>query len=317
MAVFYNCSNSDEAIERENEKRSNVPTFIIPDTSKISNDYFGEMVRYGRELMLNTAYYIGPNGKAGKYTGNQINCTNCHQDAGTKPYSFNLLQAHDRYPQYRAREGRVLTLTDRVNNCVQRPGNGKPLPLDSREMTAFLSYLKWINEFLPKDGKADGLKNLEIKFPDRAADPDRGAVIYAQRCSRCHMPDGGGFFDKQQNKMLYPALWGDHAYQPGSSMHRVIKMAQWLKANMPYDSARWNNVLLTDEEALDVAAFVNHDEIHKRPNPPSFDYPRPAEKAIDYGIPPFADTFPARQHKFGPYQPIIDYWKKQGMKPTY
>ena len=51
---------------------------------------YGEAVRYGRELVLHTAYYIGPNGINGRYTGNKMNCTNCHQEGGTKPYSFNL-----------------------------------------------------------------------------------------------------------------------------------------------------------------------------------------------------------------------------------
>src|SRR5215216_8070129 len=111
--------------------------FIIPDTSKIPRDKFGDMVRYGRELLVNTALYIGPKGTAGNFTGNKMNCSNCHQDGGTKPFSFNLVMSHDRYPQYRPREAKVLTLAERVNNCVMRPHNGKALPLDSKEMIGF------------------------------------------------------------------------------------------------------------------------------------------------------------------------------------
>ena len=86
---------------------------------------------------------------------------------------------------------------------------------------------------------------------------------------------------------------------------------------MPYDSAKWNKPALSDEDALDLAAFVNDDTRHKRPSPVTFDYPNPAEKAIDYGHGPFADTFSEKQHKFGPYQPIIDYWKSKGWTPKY
>ena len=86
---------------------------------------------------------------------------------------------------------------------------------------------------------------------------------------------------------------------------------------MPFDSARYDKPVLTDQQALDVAAFVNDDRIHKRPNPKTFDYPHPEEKAIDYATPPFADKFSAEQDKFGPYKPIIDYWKAQGLKPVY
>ena len=79
-----------------NSQTNNLDTInpILPDTTKIPNDEFGELVRYGRNLMLQTAYYIGPNGINGHYTLNKMSCTNCHQWAGTKPYSFNLMHAY-------------------------------------------------------------------------------------------------------------------------------------------------------------------------------------------------------------------------------
>jgi thiosulfate dehydrogenase len=286
------------------------------DTTQIPNDKFGKEVKYGRNLMLNTAILIGPNGTNGQYLGNKMNCTNCHQNAGTKPFSFNLINSHKNYPQYRAREGKVLSLAERVNNCVMRPHNGKPLPLDSKEMLAFLSYLKWISD-QSKNDTFLGHKNLKIEFPNRTANPDKGKVLYAKHCVSCHTENGEGLMKPDSTTYVYPPLWGKYGYQPGSSMHRIIKQAQWLKANMPYNIAKWNKPVLTDEEALDIAAFVNNDEIHKRPNPITFDYPYPQEKAIDYGKAPFADTFPEIQHKYGPYKPIIDYWKKNGMKPIY
>jgi thiosulfate dehydrogenase len=292
---------------------------VIPDTTKIGNDEFGEMVLYGRNLMLNTAYYIGPKGIKGQYLGNHISCTNCHQDAGTKPFSFNLLKTHDRYPQYRAREGKVITLAERVNNCVMRPGNGRPLPLNSEEMIAFLSYLKWINDELSKNqgDSIIGTANLSIAFPSRAADPSKGALLYKQHCSNCHLENGSGQLNADSTRYIYPPLWGMQSYQPGSSMHRVIKQAQWLKANMPYGIASWQKPVLSDEEALDIAAFVNNDSIHKRPSPKSYDYPNIKHKPIDYGMGPYLDPFSEMEHKYGPFLPIIDYWKKAGLKPNY
>jgi thiosulfate dehydrogenase len=312
------CKEGGDKTSSTEAPKSDTAVFIVPDTSKIPHDKFGDLVRYGRQLMVQTAYYIGPNGIAGKYLGNKMNCSNCHQDAGTKPFSFNLMMSHANYPQYRAREGKVLTLAERVNNCVMRPHNGKPLPLDSKEMVAILSYLRWINSQVPEGAKKiKGEKNLDVEFPERAADPEKGRFVFVAHCQRCHGVNGEGLIGAGQATYTYPLLWGDSAYQPGSSMHRVIKQAQWLKANMPYDSAKWNKPVLTDEEALDVAAFVNNDKIHKRPTPPSFDYPFPLEKAIDYDKAPFADKFTAEQHKFGPYKPIIEYWKANNMKPVY
>jgi thiosulfate dehydrogenase len=315
---FISCSeNKGETASVADKYNSATDTLIRVDTTQIPNDKFGAAVRYGRALMFNTAYYIGPNGINGKYLGNKMNCTNCHQDAGTKLFSFNLLASHENYPQYRAREGKILTLAERVNNCVMRPHSGKPLPLDGIEMVAFLSYLKWINSFAPKAIKFKGLKNLEVAFPETAASSERGSVLYNLQCMRCHGANGEGVMRADSISFQYPPLWGASAYQPGSSMHRVIKQAQWLKANMPYDKATWEKPFLTDAEALDLAAFVNDDSKHTRPDVKSFDYPNAGEKAIDYSKGPFVDTFSVAQHKNGPYQPIINYWKEKGLKPVY
>lgn len=308
MVLSFTFLSSGEKKEEE---------FLKADISKIPDNKFGDEVRYGRELLANTAYYIGPEGINGKYLGNKMNCSNCHQDAGTKPFSFNLMASHENYPQYRAREGKVLTLAGRVNNCIERPHSGKPLPLDGREMIAVLSYLKWINSFAPKGGKFKGAKNLELSFPQRAASSERGSQLFALHCQSCHGANGEGQLRADNVTYAYPPLWGEKAYQPGSSMHRIIKLAQWLKANMPYGKASWDNPILSDEDAFDLAAFVNDDAIHKRPLVQSLDYPHPEEKAIDYARGPFSDTFSARQHKLGPYQPIITFWKNKGIKPVY
>jgi len=100
-------------------------------------------------------------------------------------------------------------------------------------------------------------------------------------------------------------------------MHRVIKMAQWLVANMPYDKATHDKPFLTSAEALDLAAFINDDEIHQRPVVKEFQYPHYEEKAIDYDKGPFNDTFSEAQHKYGPFKPIINYWKTKGLHPSY
>ncbi|MEP6674836.1 MAG: c-type cytochrome [Ferruginibacter sp.] len=292
--------------------------YAAPDTNKIPKDKFGEQVRYGRELMLHTAYYIGPDGIAGHYLGNKMDCSNCHQNAGTKPFAFSLMLSHESYPQYRAREGKVLSLAERVNNCVMRPHSGIPLPLDSKEMIAILSYLKWINSQLTvKDREKKGFDNLNIQFPERAGNPEKGKQLFSIQCSRCHGENGNGVFNPGDSGYKYPPLWGSFSYQPGSSMHRVIKQARWIKANMPNDQATYSAPILSDEDAIDIASFINDDRIHDRPNPKTLDYPYPEEKAIDYGHAPFIDTFSELQHKFGPYQPIIDYWKSKGFKPTY
>ncbi len=293
------------------------PLHVVPDTSTIPHDKFGDMVRYGRDLILNTAYYIGPNGTKGHYLGNKMNCTNCHVDAGTRPYAFNYFTAYPRYPQYRGREDEILTLGQRINNCIMRPHSGTPLPLDSKEIVAMVCYMKWLSTGVPVDKHVKGDESLEIeKYPSRAADPKLGEVIFNENCTSCHGKDGQGQLTPDSATYTYPPLWGPHSYQVGSSTYRVVKMARFIKANMPDKKAFWYKPFLTDEQAIDVAAFINDDSIHFHPlkkDKTVVDYPDPSKKAIDYGIGPFIDTFSAIQHKYGPYQPIVDYHKAHNL----
>lgn len=276
----------------------------------------GDMIRYGRELILNTAKYIGPEGSAGQFLGNKMNCTNCHLDAGTRPYGYNFFSTYANYPQYRSRENQVMTMEQRVNNCVERPHNGTPLPLDSKEMVAIVTYIKWLGEGVAIGTKVKGSERIAMTFPNRAADPKLGSEIYERECARCHGEDGQGKFNKEGLSYEYPPLWGLDAYQSGSSMFRLIKAAQFIKANMPHDQATWENPKLSDEEAFDVAAYINSPE-HVRPMAEGPDYEDIRTKYVDYPIGPYDDPFSQEQHKYGPFQPIIDYRKHEGLYLKY
>jgi thiosulfate dehydrogenase len=315
-AQYIGCSDKP-AINNQAEKKT-PQLFTPPDTSTIPHDEFGDMVRYGRELLLNTAYYIGPNGTKGKYLGNKMNCSNCHLKAGTVPYGLNFFSTHARYPQYRGRENKVMTLPERVNNCVERPHNGIPMPLDSKEMVAIVSYMRWlsanvaIGEHVPGDGAA------ELQYPARAADPKKGAEIYTKHCASCHGANGEGQFNGDSSTYIYPPLWGNFAFECGSSMHRVLKMARFVKANMPHLKASWDKPFLTDVEAIDVSAFVVDDRIHPRPKKEKAEsYPNIRNKPIDYDMGPYADPFTEDEHKFGPYQPIINYHKAHNLPVVF
>lgn len=61
----------------------------IPDVKDIPDNKYGDLVKYGRELIVNTSKYIGPevDDPAMRFAGNNNHCQNCHLDAGTKAYS--------------------------------------------------------------------------------------------------------------------------------------------------------------------------------------------------------------------------------------
>ena len=110
-----------------------------PDISTVGDDPFGKLVKYGRQLFTNTANEIGPavSDEPRRLAGNNLACANCHLQAGTQPYAMPMIGVWGQFPQYRAREGVVVTLEERINGCMQRSMHGRALSLDSREMKAF------------------------------------------------------------------------------------------------------------------------------------------------------------------------------------
>jgi len=263
-------------------------------------------VQYGKELITHTSRYLGPHGSVMQIIKSRMTCQNCHLDAGTKPYGISLEAVHVRYPSYRAREGKVLTVADRINNCMERPMNGKPLPLESREIKAMQAYFYSLAQGrkVAEIQTGDQLNDI-VRFPTRAADPQRGGQLFQKNCVSCHGQDGQGKLSDDQSEYVYPPLWGIESFQAGSNMNRITKMASFIKANMPLGATDQKPVL-TDEESFDVAAFVLDDRIHQRTigNPNNF--PVLKEKPIDYDKGPYIDGKSEIEHKFGPFLPIIE-----------
>jgi len=311
--LCFACNTHGDKKAPEPIKPALPEVYTAPDTNTLGDDAWGAMVRYGARLVRHTAYFIGPEGTVAKKLGNKMNCTNCHLDAGTKPFGLNFFDSHRNYPQYRARENEILTMSDRVNNCITRPHSGKPLQLDSKEMVAIVSYIKWVGEnYDTKKHIGHGLK--QINYDSLASDSKRGELVYIKHCQTCHQPDGQGQMNIENTTYSYPPLWGPKSYQEGSSMHRVIKAARFIKYNMPNLSTNYEKPTLTDQEALDVAAFINDGRIHPRPKPVALNYPDISTKPIDYFSGPYVDNFSEEQHTFGPWHEIERYYTSRGLK---
>jgi len=293
------------------------PLFVPPGDAEIPAGKTGELIRYGKELVTNFPYYLGPKGSVGHFGGNGLSCNNCHLDSGTRPYGLNYFSVHARYPQYRGREGKFLTLSQRVNNCIERPLSGKKMPLESREMLAIVSYIKWVGTGVPTGAHVPGDTLKEITFPDRPADPEKGRVVYDKYCAACHGPNGEGKMKEDGIAYEFPPLWGVMSYQPGSSMHRVIKAAQFIKYNMP-QGVTWETPVLSDEEALDVAALINQDSnVRPQPELTGNEYPFVEDRPVSYHKGPYPDPFSQQQHKNGDFKPIIEWRKEHGITTTY
>ena len=288
---FSSCSTSD----------TKVIVWKAPDTARIPATDEGRIIRYGRDLIANTSRYLGPKGTKAALT-NGMNCQNCHLDAGTKPWGNNYSAVFSTYPKFRDRSGSIENICRRVNDCIERSLNGHPLDTNSLEMKAILAYLKWLGQDVPKGVRPVGAGIMEIPYLARAADPVKGQVVYLQNCQHCHGIRGNGSFNSDSAGYLYPPLWGDHSYNTGAGLYRISRLAGYVKDNMPLGSSH-NAARLTNEEAWDVAAFVN---TQRRPEKAfDKDWPDITRKPVDHPFGPYADSFSDRQHKYGPFGPMI------------
>lgn len=280
-----------------------------PDASTINDSAEKEMILYGRDLIANTSAYFGPEGKVKKNAINGMNCQNCHLDAGTKVYGNNYSAVFATYPKYRARSGTSEDIFKRVNDCFERSLNGEPLTKNSKEMKAITAYINWLGKDVPKGEKSKGSGLKDMAFLDRASDPEKGKLAYTQKCMSCHQENGEGLMNVEKTAYTYPPLWGPNSYNIGAGLYRISNFAKYAKYNMPL-GATHDNPQLSDEEAWDIAAYVNSQPRPKKDL--SKDWPKIVEKPFDHPFGPFADGFDEKQHKYGPFKPIKD--KASAMK---
>ncbi|MBC9913817.1 c-type cytochrome [Chitinophaga varians] len=277
-----------------------------PDTTTIPHTSAGDMVRYGRSLIAHTAQYLGPQGSVAKIS-NGMNCQNCHLDAGTKPWGNNYGSTASTYPKFRARSGTVESIAKKVNDCFVRSLNGAALDSNSRELQAIIAYIRWLGKDLPKGYKTPGSGIRDLPYLPVAADTGKGSIVFLQQCQRCHGANGNGLRLAGASEYQYPPLWGTGSYNTGAGLYRLSRFAGYVKYNMPLGTD-YQHPILSDEDAWNVAAYVNSQPRPVKAFPA--DWPDIRTKPPDHPFGPFSDTFPATQHKYGPFAPIARQHKK-------
>ena len=95
--------------------------FTKEDLAKWFKEY-ESVVKEGRKLFTSPA--LGTN---------SVTCNECHPNAtNTHP---------ETYPKFQKQLSKVATMAEMINWCIQNPLKGKPLALDSKEMTALIAYI--------------------------------------------------------------------------------------------------------------------------------------------------------------------------------
>ena len=217
------------------------------------------MIRFGRDVFMQTQRY------AKKYVGNGLNCVDCHLDEGRAPNSAPLWAAYVAYPAFRTKNKEINTYETRLEGCFRFSMNGTMPPADSAVVVGLVSYSYWLATGAPVGAQLKGRGFPDVPEPPQKPDLKRGSDVYAAHCAMCHGANGEGVL--AGGAYTFPPLWGRASYNGGAGMHRVPTAAAFIKANMPLGMGG----TLTDQQAWDVAAFVNS---HPRPKDPRGVRPR-------------------------------------------
>jgi len=103
--------------------------FTKEDLARWDKEYMS-VVAKGRALW--TSPEIGTNG---------VVCAQCHPNAAnTHP---------ETYPKFQQQLGRVISLGEMINWCIQQPLEGKPLALDDPRMVAMMAYVTYERRSVP------------------------------------------------------------------------------------------------------------------------------------------------------------------------
>lgn len=237
------------------DRKAATPTFQPPSERAMPTGEYGKVIRLGEQLFLHTGTL------AKKYVGNDLNCSNCHLDAGRQPNSAPLWAAYIHYPAYRAKTGKVDTLASRIQGCFQYSMNGKAPPADDPVITALQTYAFWLATGAPVGQPVAGSGYPKLHKPPQAPDYARGEKVYAANCALCHGADGLG--QRAGDRPVFPPLWGPRSFNWGAGMHQLSNASAFIKANMPLSKGG----TLSDQDAWDVAYFM---DAHERPQDPRF-----------------------------------------------
>ena len=281
----------------------------VPDIDSLPNDHYGKLARYGHDLASRTFAHLGPEVKDKKmrYSGNNLSCTSCHQEKAAKPFAMPWVGVAATFPQYRGREDELSTVEERINGCMERSMNGKPLPLHSREMKAFTTYIHFLSRGIPVGAEIEGAATKGSKPPNRRADLVAGEAVYKDKCQVCHGENGEGKRAGAKGDAqgyIFPPVWGPDSFNTGAGMNRLLMAMRFIKHNMPQGVSH-SNTVLSDDEAFDVAGYIV-----SKPRPAKAnlerDFPARWNKPIDAAFPPYVDDMPADQHKYGPFPPLAE-----------
>lgn len=220
----------------------------------LTDPRLGDQIKWGYRIFTNTPH------EAPRLTGSKVSCINCHLNAGQRDRALPLIGVAGMFPEYNNRAARLISLPDRIVDCFMRSENGSAHDAvqhpttASKEVLAVAAYITWLSRGYAVGANPAWRNKNTIPaaqlIPVDKIDVGKGEAIYAERCTSCHGADGQGV--QIGDKKAGP-LWGADSWNDGAGAGRIYTLAGIVRYTMPY----LNPGSLTDEEAQQVAAYIN------------------------------------------------------------
>jgi len=227
--------------------------FTVPRYAEMLANQNADQLIYGMRLMTDTKVMLP------KHVGDKLACNSCHLNGGTMALASPYVGVAGLFPSYAPRAGKIIDFKDRLNGCMRRSMNGKPLDKDSGEMLAMIAYMDNMKSNVKQDdpipGRGVGKINQSI-----VPNVENGKKVYKDQCAVCHGDKGEGM-KQADGRYVFPPLWGAQSFNIGAGIAKTYTAAAFVKSNMPISNTRkfpLGQGGLTDQEAVDVAQYFTH-----------------------------------------------------------
>ena len=254
--------NQGEAVSAEDIKKvrdeigikpAEPSRFAVPRYAAMLSSPNADQLVYGMRLMTDTKALLPKN------VGDVLVCNSCHLNGGTMEHAAPYVGISALFPSYAPRAGKIIDFKDRVNGCLRRSMNGKPLDKDSKEMLAMIAYMDNMKAQVKPDEPIPG---RGVGKMDKSIVPnaENGKKVYKDQCAVCHGDKGEGM-KQADGRYVFPPLWGSQSFNIGAGIAKTYTAAAFVKNNMPIANTRkfpLGQGGLTDQEAVDVAQYFTH-----------------------------------------------------------
>jgi thiosulfate dehydrogenase len=222
------------------------PVRPVPFDAKLweSHPQLAKSILLGAEVFYHTQKF------APEFIGNALSCTQCHYNGGKQEGMLGLIGIAMQYPKYDPRAGREITLSERLQSCFLRSENGKAPPVDAPILQNLHDYVTALSSGQPAVKEPTWQNFVSIAkqdlIPIESLQPQRGKMLFEQKCAACHMSDG-------QGDSWAPPLWGKMSFNDGAGLARVYTLASFIRDAMPLSDPG----ALTPEAAQQIAAYID------------------------------------------------------------